>query len=299
MTLLWPLITVIAAGLQTARNATQSGLTAKIGTIGATQVRFLFGLPFALLFTALAAGITGQAVPVPGAAALGFATLGALAQIGATALMLLLMKTNGFGISTAWLKGEPVIVALIGWAVLGDPLTAPMLMAIAIAVAGVLILSVKPGITGAQLAELRPAAMGLLAGGLFGLSAICFRGGITALEGGDFLIRALTLLAVTLAIQTAVLLVWMLAFDRPALRGSLAAWRPSIWAGALGAMASTGWFIGFALTSAANIRTLALIEVVFALLVSRYLFRQSISLRQLAGIAVLLLGVALLLTAAP
>ena len=197
---LWPLVTVAAAGLQTARNATQSGLTARIGTIGATQVRFLFGLPFAVLFQLAAAWLSGQQIPVPGARALGFATLGGLSQIAATALMLLVMKTNGFGISTAWLKGEPVIVALIGWAVLGDPLTAPMLAAILVAVLGVLILSVRPG-TGAQLAQLRPAFPGLLAGAGFGLSAIGFRGGVNALDSGDFLIRALTLLAVSLAIQ--------------------------------------------------------------------------------------------------
>lgn len=294
MIALWPLVTVAAAGLQTARNATQSGLTARIGTIGATQVRFLFGLPFAVLFLLAAAVATGQEIPVPGARALGFATMGGLAQIAATALMLLVMKTNGFGISTAWLKGEPVIVALIGWAVLGDPLTAPMLAAILVAVLGVLILSVRPG-TGAQLAQLRPAALGLLAGVGFGLSAIGFRGGVNALDSGDFLIRALTLLAVSLAIQSAVLMVWMLAFDRKALAGSLGAWRPSLAAGVLGAMASACWFIGFALTSAANVRTLALIEVVFALMVARWHFRQKITLRQLAGIVVLLAGVGLLL----
>lgn len=291
---LWPLVTVAAAALQTARNATQSGLTARIGTIGATQVRFLFGLPFAVLFLLAAAFATGQQIPVPGPSALGFATLGGLSQIAATALMLLVMKTNGFGISTAWLKGEPVIVALIGWAVLGDPLTAPMLAAILVAVLGVLILSVRPG-TGAQLAQLRPAALGLLAGAGFGLSAIGFRGGVNALDSGDFLIRALVLLAVSLAIQSAVLLVWMLLFDRRALIGSLGAWRPSLAAGALGAMASACWFMGFALTSAANVRTLALIEVVFALMVARWHFRQKITLRQLAGIVVLLAGVGLLL----
>ncbi|MGA0542091.1 EamA family transporter [Neotabrizicola sp. VNH66] len=297
MTMLWPLIALTGAALQTLRNATQSGLTARIGTIGATQVRFLFGLPFAAAFLLLAVAVTGQPLPRPDLTVILWAAFGGWAQIAATALMLFVMKTNGFGISTAWLKGEPVIVALIGWAVLGDPLTPAMLLGIGVAVAGVLILSLRPGMTLDQLAQLRPAALGLLAGAFFGLSAIGFRGGIVALGEGDSLIRALTVLVIALAIQSATLMLWMLAFNRPALRGSLAAWRPSLSAGALGAAASACWFLSFALASAAHVRTVALSEVIFALMLSRWHFRQSVTRRQLAGIAVLLAGVAVLLLA--
>ena len=63
----------------------------------------------------------------------------------------------------------------------------------------------------------------------------------------------------------------------------------------LGALASAFWFTGFALTTAANVRTLALVEVVLALIVARVAFGQRTSARQLTGIAILLLGVVLLL----
>ena len=89
--------------------------------------------------------------------------------------------------------------------------------AIAIATAGVLLISLKPG-QGSKWLEAGPVLTGLLAAGLFGLSAIGFRGGVTALETGGFLIRATTTLVLSLCIQTAILLAWMLAFDRPALR---------------------------------------------------------------------------------
>ena len=292
---IWIAASVSAAAAQTARNAMQSGLTAKIGTIGATQVRFLFGLPFALLMLAGVCLVQGQTPPLPSPEVWRYALLGGLAQIAATAFMLYVMKTNGFAISTAWLKGEPVIVAVIGWAVLGDQISLAMLGAIMVAVLGVLVLSVKPGIKGAQLAALQPAALGLIAGACFGLSAIGFRGGILALASGDFWMRAITMLALSLAIQSTVLLLWMALFDRQALRGSLAAWRPSILAGFFGAAASAGWFIAFSQASAAHVRTLALIEVIFALLVSRYMLRQQVSPRQLLGMAILVLGVGLLL----
>ena len=49
---LWVVFTLLAAAGQTARNAMQRELTASLGTVGATHVRFLFGFPFALLFLA-------------------------------------------------------------------------------------------------------------------------------------------------------------------------------------------------------------------------------------------------------
>ena len=48
--LLWIPFTLLAAAGQTARNAMQRELTAALGTVGATHVRFLFGFPFAIVF---------------------------------------------------------------------------------------------------------------------------------------------------------------------------------------------------------------------------------------------------------
>jgi drug/metabolite transporter (DMT)-like permease len=293
----WVLATLIAAAAQTARNAAQSGLTARIGTLGATQVRFLFGLPFAVLFLGLAVLATGEAVPAVTPVGLGWTALGAMSQIGATALMLVTMKSRSFAVTTAWIKTEPVLVALVAALVIGDPLTVWKLVAILVATAGVVILSVKPGTAPGLFSDWRPVATGLLAGFLFGLSAIGFRGGILALPDGSFLIRASTVLVVSLILQCGVLLVWLLAFDRAALVGSVRVWRASILTGFLGAFASQFWFIGFSLTSAANVRTLALVEVILALGVSALVFRQPVSRRQLAGIAVIVIGVGLLLNA--
>lgn len=299
MIALWIPVTLAAAIAQTGRNAAQRGLTERLGTLGATNVRFLFGLPFACAFLALALWLTGATLPALTPRALTFTALGAAAQIAATALMLQAMRSQGFGIVTAWLKIEPVLVALTGWAVLGEALTLPMLVAIAVSIAGVLVMTLKPGQGRAMLSDLGPAALGLSAGLAFGLSAIGFRGAITALPDGSFLIRALTILALTLALQTLALGLYLAVRDRPALTGSARALVPSLAAGFLGALASAGWFTGFALTSAANVRTLALVEVVLALLLARVAFGQKASARQLTGIAILLLGVVFLLRAQP
>ena len=292
---LWTLAVLLGALAQTGRNAAQSGLTEALGTFGATQVRFVFGLPFALLFLALVVLWTGQAPPSLTAAALSWTLLGALAQIAATALMLQVMKTAAFGVATSWLKVEPVMVALIGAVLLGDAVSLPMMAAIGVSVLGVVIMTVKPGQGRAVLADGGPALLGLLAGLGFGIAAIGFRGAIVSLEGGGFVLRATTILVLALSLQTTILMIFMALRDRAALLGSLRVWRSSLGAGFLGAFASQCWFIGFALTTAANVRTLALIEVIMAQFVARYWFGQRATPRQLLGMAVILLGVGFLL----
>jgi drug/metabolite transporter (DMT)-like permease len=290
--MIWVAATLIAAVAQTARNAAQSGLTARIGTIGATSVRFIFGLPFAAL--ALLCLSAFADLPPIGPRALAFTAFGAAAQIAATAFMLLTMRGQSFGVATALMKTEPVTLAIIGAVVLAEPLGPARMTAIAMATLGVVLSS------GARWsrAGLRPILTGLVAGALFGLSAVGFRGALLSLPPGGYVVHALTILVLTLALQSAAMLVWLIKADRAALRGIVAEWRVSLSAGALGAFASLFWFIGFALTPAANVRTLALVEVVFAQIVSGRVFRERTSKRQLAGMALIVAGVGLLLAVA-
>jgi drug/metabolite transporter (DMT)-like permease len=295
LSVLWIPITLIAALAQTARNATQRSLTESIGTVGATQVRFLYGLPFALLFLLVVCTVLGEQPPSLTQPALLFAFAAAVAQILATVLMLLAMKAKSFAVTTAYIKTEPVLTAFVGFALLGDTLTPLKILAIFIATLGVLVMSVKPDTLRALLVEVKPALTGIAAGACFGLSAVAFRGAILELPSGGFVLRATTILVVGLTIQTAILMVYLLLFDRSALTKSFGVWRASFTAGFLGAFASQFWFLGFALTSAANVRTLALVEVFFAQLLARKLFSQATSGREIVGMAMIVIGVGLLL----
>lgn len=299
--LLWVPVTIAAAGAQVFRNGAQASLTSRIGTLGATQVRFIYGLPFAALFLALALWIGGASLPPVGPAALGWCLLGALCQIAATALMLLVMRDRAFGVAYAYIKTEPVLVALLGAAVLGDMLSPLAWLAVGVVTAGVLLASTRPDDAGRLLREGRPIFLGTLGGGLFGLSAIAFRAAIEALPasgpGGGFVVRSLAMLVLALAIQSAVLGVWLALRRREAFLGSLREWRVSLGAGFLGAAASSGWFIAFALTAAANVRTLALIEMPIAALVSRRISGRAMARHEWTGMAIILLGLALLLYA--
>jgi drug/metabolite transporter (DMT)-like permease len=291
---LWAAFTVTAAGAQTLRNAMQRDLIASLGTGGATYVRFLFGLPFALLFLVLVAFGTHEAPPLPGARALAFTLVAAVAQIFATALMLAAMRERAFVVAIAYTKTEPVLVALFGLSVLGDRLSTASALAILVATSGVMLMSWPSG-RGEEAYSWRPAAYGLVSAAAFALSAVGYRAAILALGLKNFVVAASTILACGLAIQTALILAYLVLFDRQLLAAIAHLWRASMTAGFMGALASQFWYLAFAVDTAARVRTLALVEMIFAQIATRRLFRQETSRRELAGMAMIIVGVILLL----
>jgi drug/metabolite transporter (DMT)-like permease len=292
----WVFFTLLGAAGQTARNAMQRGLTPRLGALGATLVRFLFGFPFALLFLVAVLWWTGDALPAVNRDFALWTLLGALTQIGGTALMLLTMEQRSFVVTTAYLKTEPVLVALMGLLFLGDPLTPFMALAILTAMAGVALISVKPqALTGG----LKPALLGLSSAALFAASAIGYRGAILSLHETSFVLGATFSLAAGLTVQTLLLLAWLVLFNRAILKALVALWRPSLAAGFSGAAASQCWFLAFALATAASVRTLALVEVLFAQGVTHFVFRQKTTAREVAGIALLLAGAVFIVWVSP
>ncbi len=293
---LWIPVTVGAAAAQTARNAAQRSLTGELGTLGATLVRFLYGLPFAALWLAAVLGFAGGALPSPGAAFWGWVLLGGLSQIAATAFLLRGMQERNFALGVAYSKTEVVQVALLGVVFLGDLLGLTASLAVACGTLGVLMLSPadpeRPW--RALLAGLatRPALLGLAAGAGFALASVGYRGATLALPGTGFLLAAAFALLAAQLVQSLVLGGW-LAWREPAVAGQvLRAWRVSLLAGFMGAVASAGWFTALAIEPAAHVRTLGLIELLFAAAVSLRVFREHLSRRELAGMALLALAIA-------
>jgi drug/metabolite transporter (DMT)-like permease len=294
VTSLWIPFTIIASLGQVARNAMQRQLTGPLGTWGATNIRFLFGFPFSLIFFAVVIVATGDAVPWPTAVFWPWLLLGALSQIVGTGLMLLAMNDRSFVVTTAYLKTEAIQTAIFGFVFLGDHLTALKVIAILIATAGVIIAALRP-VSEKGFADLKPTVLGLAAAAAFALSAIGFRGAVIVVPGVSFVTAASYTLVFGLFVQTAVLTVYLLARAPEVLKKILGLWKPSMLAGFVGAFASQFWFLAFALTAAANVRTLALVEVLFAQGVAYYSFKQPLSARELGGILLIVIGVALLI----
>lgn len=291
---LWAVFTVIAAFFQTLRNAMQRELTASLGTVGATHVRFLFGFPFALIF--LIGLVVGTRVPLPRPSWTFWPWVidGAFAQVAATATMLMAMGERSFVVTIAYIKTEPIQVAIFGLIFLGDPVSAPLATAIIVATAGVIIMSTKPG---GMVGGIRPTLIGLLSGGLFALSAIGYRGAILDLHLDSFVMAATFTLVVGLAMQAVTLSLYLWLRDPAVLKAIARSWKPSQFAGFMGALASQFWFLAFALATAASVRTLALVEVLFAQLVSRVAFKQKTTAREAVGMVLVVAGVVLLILA--
>jgi uncharacterized membrane protein len=160
----------------------------------------------------------------------------------------------------------------------------------------VALISVKPqALTGG----LTPALLGLSSAALFAASAIGYRGAILSLHQTSFVLGATFSLAAGLTLQTVLLLAWLLLFQRGTLKALAALWKPSLLAGFAGAAASQFWFLAFALATAASVRTLALVEVLFAQVVTRFVFRQKTTIREACGIALLLAGAVLIVWVNP
>jgi drug/metabolite transporter (DMT)-like permease len=294
---LWIPITLAAALAQTFRNAAQRHLTKDLGTLGATLVRFLYGLPFAILWLAALYALTGVTLPAPTWPFFGWTLTGAVGQIVATALLLRTMEERNFAIGVVYSKTEVVQIALFAIVLLGDPLSLPTLAAIVVATVGLILLSPRPAVAAdaPSRAWLSPAALyGLGSGATFAISAVGYRGAALALDTPSLFIAAGYGLVWAQTIQVVLLGGWLLARHREVVHAVLRAWRLSLLAGFMGAAGSAGWFTAMALEPVAHVRTLGIVEVLFSLVVSRRIFKERIGWREVAGIALVVLGVVII-----
>ena len=290
---LWIPITVWAAFAQTLRNAAQRHLTAELGTLGATLVRFLYGLPFAIVWLWGVQAVTRLPLPAPAAAFWLWVVLAGVSQIVATALLLRVMAERNFALGVAYSKTEIIQVAVFALVFLGDRVNLVTWLAVACGTLGVLLLSpadrARPLRTMLTGWTSRTALIGLASGAGFALAAVGYRGAALAAQAEFLMAGAYTLVAAQL-VQTLLLGGWLLARNPQVVRRVLRAWRASLFAGFMGAAASAGWFTAMAIEPVAHVRTLGLVELLFSYVVSRRVFRERLSRIELGGIALLTLG---------
>ena len=299
---MWIPITLFAALAQTVRNAAQRSLVGDLGTLGATLVRFLYGLPFAIAWLGLLVALTGASLPAIHIGFFVWCAIGGVSQIVGTALLLRVMAARNFAIGVAYSKTDVIQTALFSALLLADTLSLQGALAVGCASVGVLLLAPAAGdrplrslVTGFVS---RSALLGLGCGACMALASVAFRAATHALAAPSFLVAAAMTLVGALALQTVLLGAWLGVRDRRVVVRTLAAWRPSLFAGLMGAAASAGWFTAFAIKPATHVRTLGLVEIVFSYAVSRRFFREHLTRRELAALVLLGAGAALITTAA-
>ena len=283
----WVLAALAAALLQTGRFALQkrlagTGLTAT----GATYARFLWSAPLAALGALALARLTGQGLPSLPPAFLGHAVLGGTAQVLATVATVRLLTLRHFAVGITLKKTEVMLTALMGFALLGERLSAAAILALAVGVAGLVVLAPPPKAAARTLLG-GGAALGLGAGLLFGISAVSYRGAALALPEGGTLLRAVVTLAVVTALQSAGMTAWLLWRDRAEIGRVARRWRGTAPVGIASGLGSACWFTAFTLQSAALVKGVGQVELIASLVVGRLAFGERSEPRELAGIALL------------
>lgn len=300
---IWVLITITAAFLQNVRSAMQKHLKGRMGTTGATFVRFGFGMPFALFYMAVLAFVFARPLPVPGAGFFLWAVIGGVSQIAATFLLVHLFSFRNFAVGTAYSRTEPAQAALFALLFLGEKASVGTLVAIAISVVGVMIISVARSIVSPRTlltaVFTRTAAIGLLSGTFFGVSAVSYRSASLALAptlpAPDYMMQASYTLVFVIVLQTVLMLGWILLREREELPRIAGAWRPALLVGFVGATASFGWFMAMTLQQAAVVKALAQVEMLFTFASTVFIFKERINRLEVAGCALIVIGVLALL----
>jgi drug/metabolite transporter (DMT)-like permease len=137
-----------------------------------------------------------------------------------------------------------------------------------------------------------------MAGAFFAISAVGYRGATLCVSSDSALVRATAALAAVTLFQSIAMGLWLL-WREPGEVGRVArAWRATLPVGVAGLLGSLGWFWAFALMNAAYVRSLGQVELIFSLAVSVLVFRERVSLRELAGMGLLAAGIVGIVTAA-
>ncbi|MBW3097572.1 DMT family transporter [Pseudohoeflea coraliihabitans] len=295
----WILITVTAAFLQNIRSVLQKHLKSVMGTTGATFVRFGFGLPFAALFVVLLHFGVGDPLPPLQASFFGWVAIAAVAQIIAQALLIQLFSHRNFAVGTAYSRTEPAQAAIFGLLFLSDAVSGATVLAIAISLIGVMLISVaRTAVSPASLVTsvfTRSAGIGLASGTFFGIAAVGYRAASLSLGAPNFVMQAAFTLLVGIGLQTGLMLAWMLWRDPGELARIRAAWKISLAVGLVGASASFGWFMAMTLQTAAVVKALAQVEMIFTFASTVLIFREHINKLEILGCLLIVAGIVVLL----
>ncbi len=296
---LWAVIAVFAAFAQTARNAGQKHLSGTMSAWGATWVRFLFGLPFAVGYLAYALGQRPEAAPDLHLTFFAWCAATAVAQILATVLLVHLFSLRNFAVGSSYARTETIPTALLGAAFFGEAIDAAGWLAVLISGIGVMLISLaRQGVGLAQLlasAFNRAAGIGLLSGLGFALASLFLRQASLSLGDPDFLTTASMTLVTVIAIQTVALGIHVAAtrpIDIPAIAH---AWKAAVFVGLTSALGSAGWFTAMTIERASYVKVIGQVEFVLAIAVSTLVFKERSTVRELVGMSLVAFGIVVLL----
>ena len=296
---IWIPITFLAAFMQAARTAGQKYLTKDFSAVGASYVRFLWGLPFALVYLLVLKEMGGHQLPTAGWAFFLFAALCGLSQIAATVLLVFLFSLRNFAVGSTYARTEALLTAVLGATVFHEAIEGAGWVAIAVGAVGVVVINLaRTGIAGETLLRrlFQPAAgVGLAAGLGFAGASLFLRQASLFLGLDDWLFSAALTLVTVLLIQTAIMSAYMLLRAREQITAMAVNWRGCLFVGITSAIGSAGWFTAMTIERAAYVKALGQVEMLFTLALSVLFFKERSSPKELTGMALVAGSIVVLL----
>ncbi|MBT8414683.1 MAG: DMT family transporter [Boseongicola sp.] len=286
---LWVILAIAAALAQTFRFALQKVLAGStLSTAAATWARFLWSAPVVIAIMAAYVALTPATLPSVTPAFWPYALAGGATQILATICTVALFKRRAFAVGITFKKTEVMLTAIAGLLILGDHLDPLGAAFIALGFVAVLLLSEAP--EGGGIFN-KGAAIGLLSGVFFALSAVGYRGALLAMDSDNtFLVAGLTLAFVASA-QAIALGLWLALREPGQITETLKGWRKSSLVGVFSLIGSWCWFAAFSLQNAAYVFAVGQIELIFSLAMGVLFFREKTSARELFGMALLTVSI--------
>lgn len=277
---LWMIITISAALLQNLRTIEQRRISDAAGLYFGTCSRFIFGLPWAAGFAILVFAVNDLSFP-DGSFIWWLQMLAvAVSQIGATLLLLLVLRKRNFLVANLFAKLDVLFIVAMAHFLFAIHIADIGWLAMVFTIAGILLLAVPR--LDASLAEksalLESVAIGIASSILFAFASLFVREAVLGAGMEHELFAAVIVLVCVLAMQAAIALAAMPFligngfFQQSSVTGPVV--KRALRAGFYSAAASLCWFWAFSLAHPANIRIVGQIELVFISLATWLIFKE-------------------------
>ena len=293
----WIIFTISGAFFQNLRSSLQKKLNKDLSTVASTYVRFAFALPFAILVFFLNFGNFGVISKIFNQPNFLYLTIiASIFQIMFTFTLLNLFKFSNFVVGTSLSKTEVIQVAIFEYFLLKDTLNIFGIFGIIIATAGVIIISIKDLKLFFSNFFSKTTLIGLITGLFLGLSVVFFRAAALSLK--DFssnFDKAIITLFFGLVIQTFIISIYLLVFERSEFKKFKDNKLESCLAGLTGFLATLSWFFAFTFIQASFVRALGQVEIFFSFISSKYFFKEKIKIIEIFGIITFMIGVTVML----
>lgn len=289
----------MAAFMQSWRNALQKQLRTHASTLGVTLARFVLALPMAAVYLFVLYKYFPQ-TPIP-SFNLSFAInilIAAIAQIAATAFMVMLFKSRNYAIGVGLAKSEAVIAATLGALFFAAPLNLLAWLGVIIGGIAVWLMSVSSntqnnGTAASASISKQTLITGLASGLCFALCTLFIRQAALILRNDfniGFLISAGWVLLFVLLTQTVLLTLWLAVREPTTLKTLYAHKKLTASVSLFSFLGSVGWFTAMSLQTVAMVKTLGQIEVLFTLAISAFWFKEKLNKNDYLGLALIVIG---------